>query len=170
MKDILKSSEISTITGTFLNRIRSNNVQKNIVVAFVIGLALGVLGTAGAVLFTGGSGDAGGLAELDRANQQRTAEAVDGLGRKIEEQRERITELESINSRLTSNNRDARGIVKQLAISTGTAASDIRSAIELYKKITDQVKSLDYILGRGDTGGDSGDGLDNLEALQLICP
>jgi chromosome segregation ATPase len=147
-------------------------VQKNIVIAFVIGLALGILGTAGAVLFTGRSGGAGELADLDRANQQRTAEAVTGLERTVGEQRSRITELEQSNSSLRASNSrlekhigDARGIVKQLAISTGAAASDIRSAVELLKKITDQVKSLDGILSRGDTGGHSGDSLGNLEAL-----
>jgi chromosome segregation ATPase len=146
--------------------------KKYIVIAFAVGLALGILGTAGAVLFTGGSGGAGGLAELDRANQQRTAEAVDGLGRKIEEQRERITELEQSNSSLRASNRrlekhigDARRISAELAVSVGTTASDIRSAVELLKKITDQVKSLDGILSRGDTGGHSGNGLDNLEDL-----
>jgi hypothetical protein len=139
-------------------------VAKKYLIAFTIGLALGILGTAGAVLI-GRSGGAGGLAELDRANQQRTAETVAGFERSIGEQRERIAELESINSRLTANNRDARGIVKQLAISTGSGAEDIRSAISLLEKITDTVKSLDGVLGRGDTGGDSGDSLDNLEDL-----
>jgi chromosome segregation ATPase len=146
-------------------------VWKNIIIAFVIGVALGILGTAWAVL-AGQFGDPGGLAGIDRANQQRTAEAVDGLERTVGEQRSRITELEQSNSDLqASHNRlekhigDARGIVEQLAISVTTEADDIRSAIELYKRITDQVKSLDYILSRGDTGGDSGDGLDNLDDL-----
>jgi hypothetical protein len=137
---------------------RGNDVQKNTVIAFVIGLALGILGTAGAVLFTGRSGGFGELTELDRANQQRTAEAVTGLERTVGEQRERITELEQSNNRLAANNRDARGIVEQLVLSTGTETTNIRSAIALYQKIADQIKSLDDILSRGDTsGGGPGD-------------
>jgi hypothetical protein len=139
-------------------------VRKNTIIAFIIGLALGILGTAGAVLI-GRSGDAGGLAELDRANQQRTAETVTSLERTVGEQRERIDHLQASNSRLERHIGDARGIVEQLTISTGAGAADIRSAIELLKAITDQVKSLDGILGRGDTRGDSGDSVDNLEDL-----
>jgi chromosome segregation ATPase len=144
--------------------LRRNNVWKNRIVSFVIGLALGILGTAGAVLI-GQSGDPGGLAELDRANQQRTAETVASLERTVGEQRERIARLQASNSRLEEHIEDARGIVEQLTVSVGTAADDIRSAIALLKTVTDQVKSLDRLLGRGDPGGDSGDGLDNIQDL-----
>jgi chromosome segregation ATPase len=153
-----------------LTRIRSNNVAKKYLIAFTVGLALGILGTAGTVII-GRSGDAGGLAELDRANQQRTAETVDGLKRTVGEQRERITELEQSNSVLRASNSrlekhigDARGIVEQLRISTGTEATNIRSAISLLEKITDQVKRLDGILSRGDTGGGGPGGLAGLDA------
>jgi hypothetical protein len=54
--------------------------MRNLVIAFVVGLALGVLGTAGIILI-GRSGDAGGLAELDRANQRDTARTVENLER-----------------------------------------------------------------------------------------
>jgi hypothetical protein len=148
-------------------------VWKNRIVSFIIGLALGILGTIGAVfILDGQSGPSGGLAEIDRANQQRTAETVAGLERTVEEQRGRIGELEANNRelrastiRLTERIGNARGIVEQLAISTGTTATDIQSAIELHTTITDQVKSLDGVLGRGDTGSDSRDGMDHMENL-----
>jgi hypothetical protein len=127
-------------------------VWKNRIIAFAIGLALGILGTAGTVLI-GQSGGAGGLAGLDRANQLETARTVAGLERTVGEQRERINHLEANNSRLEKHIGDARGVVEQLTISTGTEAADIRGAIELLKTITDQVKSLDGILGGGDTAG-----------------
>jgi hypothetical protein len=145
-------------------------VWKNRIVSFVIGLALGILGAAGFLI--GQSGGPGGLAELDRANQQRTAETVASFERTVGEQRSRIEELEQSNLSISASNRrlekhigDARGITEQLMVSTGTTATDIRSAIILLQTITDQVKSLDGVLGRGDTGGDSGDGVDHLEDL-----
>jgi hypothetical protein len=138
-------------------------VWKNRIVSFVIGLALGILGTAGFLI--GQSGGSGGLAELDRANQQRTAETVASFERTVGEQRGRIDDLETSNNRLKECIGDARGIVEQLTISTGTAATNIRSAIILLQTITDQVKSLDGVLGRGPPGGDSGDGVDHLEDL-----
>jgi hypothetical protein len=146
-------------------------VWKNRIVSFVIGLALGILGAAG-FIFAGQSGGLGGLAELDRANQQRTAETVGRLGRTVEEQRSRIAELEQSNLSIRASNQrlekrigDARGITEQLMVSTGTTATDIRSASILLQTITDQVKSLDGVLGRGDTGGDSGNGVSNVENL-----
>jgi chromosome segregation ATPase len=138
-------------------------VWKNRIVSFVIGLALGILGAAGFLI--GQSGGTGGLAELDRANQQRTAETVASLERTIGEQRERIDDLETSNNRLKEHIGDARGIVEQLTISTGTAATDIRSAIILLQTITDQVKSLDGILGRGDTGSSGGGSMDHVEDM-----
>jgi hypothetical protein len=149
--------------------LRRNNVWKNRIVSFVIGLALGVLGAAGFVL-VGQSGGSGGLAELDRANQQRTAETVGRLERTVGEQRDRIDSLETSNQRLEKHIGDARGITERLMVSTGTTSVDIRSAIILLKEITDQVKNLDGVLGRGDTGGGSGDGVSNIQDLQLICP
>lgn len=137
---------------------------KNRIISFIIGLALGVLGTAEAILIRQ-SGDPGGLAELDRANQQETERTVERLERTIGEQRERINDLETSNSRLEGHFRIARGITQQLMVSTGSAATDIRSAIILHQTITDQVKSLDRLFVRGDTSGDSGDGLDNLENM-----
>jgi chromosome segregation ATPase len=145
-------------------------VWKNRIVSFAIGVALGVLGTAGAVL-VGQSGDSGELAQLDRANQRQTAETVAGLERTVGEQRDRITELEESNSnlrasnqKLESNNRDARGIVEQLTVSTGTEATDIRSAIALHETIKDQIDRLDRVLGGGDTGGGGSGGMGGMDA------
>jgi hypothetical protein len=139
-------------------------VWKNRIAGFVTGLALGILGTAGAVLI-GQSGDPGELAGLDRANQRGTERTVESLERVIGEQRERINDLEASNNRLQINNRDAGRIAQQLTISTGATASDIRSAIGLLRTITDQVKSLNRVLNSGDTGSDSGNGVDNVENL-----
>jgi hypothetical protein len=139
-------------------------MQKNTIISFAIGLAVGILGTA-SVILAGRSGPAGDLAGLDRANQQRTTKTVADLERVIGEQRERIDGLEASNSRLNGHIRDARGIVEQLAVSTGSEAIDIRSAITLLKKITDQVKSLNSVLGGEPPGGDSGDGLADMEDL-----
>jgi hypothetical protein len=139
-------------------------VQKNTIIAFALGLALGILGTAGAVL-AGQSGSAGDLTGLDRAVQQRTAETITDLERTVGEQRERIDDLQASNSRLEERIGDARGIVEQLAISTGAEAATIRSAITLLQTIKDQVYRLNGVLGRGDTGGDSGDGVDHVEDL-----
>jgi chromosome segregation ATPase len=146
-------------------------VAKNTIIAFALGLALGILGTVGTVLI-GQSGDPGGLAELDRANQQQTTETVARLERAFGEQQNRITELEqsnhdlrASNQRLETNNRDARRIVEQLTVSTGAEADDIRSSIKILKTIKDQVYRLDGVLGRGDTGGGCGGGLDNVDDL-----
>jgi chromosome segregation ATPase len=143
-------------------------VWKNRIVSFAIGLSLGILGTAG--FLSGGSGNPGGLAELDRAGKRETARIIGDFERTIGEQRNRINSLETRNNRLEANNRDARAITKQLTISASAETTNIRSAIILHKEITDQVKSLDGILSRGDTGGDSGDGVSNIQDLQLTCP
>jgi septal ring factor EnvC (AmiA/AmiB activator) len=133
-------------------------------IAFIVGLALGILGTAGAVL-AGQSGDPGGLAGLDRAVQQETERTVANLERTIGEQRKRIDDLQASNSRLEERITDARGIVEQLTVSTGSAAQDIRSAITLFQTIKDQVNRLDGVLGSGPPGGSGGDGVDNVQDL-----
>jgi hypothetical protein len=126
-------------------------VSKNTVIAFVIGLALGILGTAGFILI-GQSGDPGGLAELDRAVQQQAAVTVGELERTVNEQRERIDNLQASNTRLEECLGDARRISAELTVAVESESVDIRSAIVLLKKITDQVKSLNGVLGGGDSG------------------
>jgi ABC-type transporter Mla subunit MlaD len=139
-------------------------VSKTTVIAFVIGLALGILGTAGIILIRQ-SGYPGDLAGLDRAVQQETERTVTSLERTIGEQRRRIDDLQASNSRLEERIGDARGIVEQLTISTGTEAANIRSAIALLQTIKDQINRLDGVLGRGPPGGSSGDGVDNVADL-----
>jgi ABC-type transporter Mla subunit MlaD len=138
-------------------------VWKNRIVSFAVGLALGVLGTAGAIL-AGQSGDPGELAKLDRANQLETERTVASLERVIGEQRERIDDLEASNSRLDRNIRDARGISAELTESARAAGTDIRSAITLLKTIKDQVYRLNGVLNRGDTGGGGSGGVAGMDA------
>jgi septal ring factor EnvC (AmiA/AmiB activator) len=136
-------------------------VWKNRLIGFAVGLAVGILGTAGIVL-TGRSGDPGEFASFNRANQRETERTIENLERVIGERQERIDDLEASNNRLETSNRDARRITEQLAISIRTEADDIRSAIELLKTVTDQVKSLNGVLGSGDTGGGGGGSLVDL--------
>jgi hypothetical protein len=139
-------------------------VWKNRIVSFVIGLALGILGTAGAVL-VGQSGPTGDLSVRNEFVQRETAATVERLERTIKEQRERIDDLQAGNHRLTEYIGDARAVSSELAVSVTAGAEDIRSAIALLKTIKDQVYRLNGVLNRGDTGGDSGDSMDNLEDL-----
>jgi hypothetical protein len=143
---------------------RGTDVSKTTVIAFIVGLALGILGAAGAV-FIGQSGDPGDLAGLDRAIQQETERTVANLERTIGEQRERIDDLQASNSRLEEYIGSARAISAELAVSVATGAADIRSAITLLQTIKDQVYRLDGVLGSGPPGGSGGDGSDNLEDM-----
>jgi hypothetical protein len=78
---------------------------------------------------------------------------------------ERITSLEAINHRLNEHLRSASGHVERLEILTGKTISDTRAAIGLVKEITVQVQGLISELDRWRSGGDSGDGVDNLEDM-----
>jgi hypothetical protein len=132
-------------------------VSRNTFIASIISFAVGFFGATAAILM-GGSGSVGGLAGIDRAGQQETEHLAGELERTVTEQRDRINRLEAGNSRLEEHLRNARAISSELAVSTGSEATDIRSAIILLKKITAQVQSLNHILDSGDTGiGGTGD-------------
>jgi hypothetical protein len=139
-------------------------VQKNTITAFIIGLLLGcVAAGAGYVIWsylTGGDPDI--LTGEYRASQQRTAETIAGLERTIGEQRERINDLSSSNSRLAFNIRNARGICEQALGGSEKTAGNIRSAIELSKTLATALKDIDRLLRGGRSGSDS---LDNVEDL-----
>jgi phage shock protein A len=148
-----------------------NDVQKNTLIGFFAGVLLGAVG-AGLVAHYRAGGDADYLIGEYRASEQRSAETVSGLTDTIERLRGRIAELEQSNSqirasysRLEANNRDAGRILDEAIGGSETAGTDIRSAIALSKKITDALKDSNRILNRGRSGGDSGDGLDNVENL-----
>jgi predicted RNase H-like nuclease (RuvC/YqgF family) len=139
-------------------------VDKKILIAFVIGLALGVAGT-GLVTCYRTSGEPDYLAGEYRESQQRTAETITGLERTIGEQRERIDDLETSNNRLTEHIRSARGISEQVIRRSEETAGDIRSAIALSKELADALKGIDRILRGNGSGGDSRNGVDNMEDL-----
>jgi chromosome segregation ATPase len=78
---------------------------------------------------------------------------------------ERITSLEASNSRLNEHLRSAGRNAERLESLTRETISDTRAASRLVKEITIQVQGLIGELDRWRSGGDSGDGLDNLEDL-----
>jgi phage shock protein A len=143
-------------------------VQKNdLLFGFIIGFVLClVVSAAGYFIWRNQSGgDLDRLAGEYRASQQRADEQIKGLERVIGEQRERINDIEASNQRLEVNIRDARELCEQAIGGSGKAADDIRSAIELSKTLTTALKDIDRILSGRRSGGDSGDGHNNMADL-----
>jgi chromosome segregation ATPase len=130
-------------------------VEKNTIAAFIIGLVLGCVaaGTAGYII----GGDSGELADARRLSAEYRSE--------LDRATERITSLEASNNRLNEHLRSASGNVERLESLTGQTISDTRAASRLVAEITVQVQGLIGELNRWRSGGDSRDGMDNLEDL-----
>jgi hypothetical protein len=128
-------------------------VDKKNLVFFAIVFALGVV-AAGIIGYLRESDSRQLESARNLAEQYRTAEQL---------ARERIDALESDNSRLQKHLDDAGGISQRLTASVSANVSDTRAAIEIVKQVIVQVKALDDLIMRSRTGGDSGDGVVDME-------
>jgi chromosome segregation ATPase len=128
-------------------------VQKTTVIAFVIGLVLGVTGAGLTAYFS----DTRELADARRLSEQYRNE--------LDRATKRIGELEAGNSRLNEHLRSAGRNVSRLEELAGKTISDTRAARAVVAEIAVQVQSLVVELNNWRSGGRGGDGVDNVEDM-----